>query len=107
MVVTVICEVAEVELIADKVHQVWSEAAAQPLPFIESVNVRYPPAIGNFKESGVILKMAFVTTGVIIVAFFLQETENVIIAAIKKNEICNFFIRYFLKPTPNLPRGEA
>jgi hypothetical protein len=93
VVVTVICEVAEVELLADNVHQVWSEVASQRLPFIESLTVLLPPAIANFKESEENLKMALVTTGSGVgVPFFLQETENVIIATIKKNKICNFFI---------------
>jgi hypothetical protein len=98
MAVTVICELAEVELLVDNVHQVWSEAAAQPLPFIESVTILLPPAIVNFKESGVILKMGFVITGtgVLPESFFLHEAENVIIAIIKRNKTGNFFICYFL-----------
>ena len=89
--VTVICEVAVVELLGDNVHQVWSEAADHPEPFIESVTVMLPPVNVNFKESGVMLKMGFVIKGAVGVTFFLQETENVIIKAIRRNEICNFF----------------
>jgi hypothetical protein len=68
--------------------------AAQRLPFIESVTVLLPPAIGNFKESGVRVNMDLVTsgTGVFPESFFLQETENVMKGTIKRNKICNLFI---------------
>jgi len=93
VVVTVICEVADVELLTDNVHQVWSEVASQRLPLIESVTVWLPPAIGNFKESGENLKTGEVATGGGGGgSFFLQETENVIIATVKRNKIYIFFI---------------
>ena len=91
--VTVTCKLAEVELFSDNVHQLSSEAAAQRVPFMATVNVLLPPAIANFKESGETVRLGFGTTGVgLAVSVFLQETESIIIAPTNSHKRKTFFI---------------
>jgi len=95
---TVICKLAEVELLLDNVHQLWSEAAAQRLPFIVTVNVLLPPAIANFKESGETVRLGLGTNGTgVAVPVFLHETASIIIDAKKDNKRKTFFIEILLK----------